>query len=252
MYGLFGIDTDSCNFLAYCTKSRSLFSFRKVHSICILSYFILSVLIRGSISNAKNTDFNEKTQPRIVGGRTVDPPDRYPFMAVVYKQIISSSDLMFTCGGSLISSNVVLTAAHCFNSADAVSLGKFLHDPGYDVNEYYEMFDIVDKRIHPHYNPSNFDNDIMLLKLNSTSSFAPATLHDGVNAKLLPGMPLEVVGWGTTSYGGPVSPELRVADVELVSNGLCSQNYAVIGDEITFNMLCARGDGTDACQVRNS
>jgi hypothetical protein len=47
--------------------------------------------------------------PRIVGGREVSPPGRYPFVVSLQR---ASTGAHF-CGGSLISSHHVLTAAHC-------------------------------------------------------------------------------------------------------------------------------------------
>ncbi|PRD25787.1 UNVERIFIED_CONTAM: Plasminogen [Trichonephila clavipes] len=57
---------------------------------------------------------NVKETKRIVGGSTVNPPHRFPWMVALVRRIYNVDD--FYCGGALISPYYVLTAAHCFTS----------------------------------------------------------------------------------------------------------------------------------------
>lgn len=99
--------------------------------------------------------------PKIVGGNEADPEDWG-------WQILLRVRGTFNCGGSLINTEWILTAAHCINrnrkpSDYSVRLG--LHNR---LNpESYSIFrTVISYRIHPKYNRITFENDIALMRLN--------------------------------------------------------------------------------------
>src|SRR5699024_8240071 len=57
-----------------------------------------------------------------------------------------------------------------------------------------------------------------------------------------------VVGWGTTSEGGPVAATLRQVALPIISNGECARRYSP--EKIRAGQICAAypGGGRDSCQ----
>ena len=72
------------------------------------------------------------TIPRIIGGKEAKQ-GKYPFMASLTYQ------KNHVCGGTLIADDIVLSAAHCADFFEGVSVGR--HDLSND-DELYEKFNI--------------------------------------------------------------------------------------------------------------
>ncbi|RWS20286.1 trypsin-1-like protein, partial [Leptotrombidium deliense] len=81
-----------------------------------LLYFFASIILTIYANNSNSTEYDkcgiankEKITPRIFGGAVVSN-NKYPWMAAVVRK---SNNVDWRCGGSLISSNAIITAAHC-------------------------------------------------------------------------------------------------------------------------------------------
>ncbi|XP_037380378.1 transmembrane protease serine 2 isoform X2 [Talpa occidentalis] len=186
-------------------------------------------------------------ESRIVGGSKARPGD-WPWQVSLHVQGIH------VCGGSIISPDWIITAAHCVEEP--------LNNPWYwtayaGVLRQSFMFFGTGHRIkkvivHPKYDTKTKDYDIALMKLQ-----APMTFNDRVRPVCLPnpGLMLEPTqscwtsGWGATSEKGQTSDELNAANVRLIETWRCN-NKAVYSGLITPAMMCAGYlQGTiDSCQ----
>jgi len=181
-----------------------------------------------------------QTSSKIVGG-TEASPGRYTYQAA----LIDSDGDQF-CGGSLILSGWVLSAAHCVDNPGDVASVQIGRIDLTDSSETYEDIVVLEEILHPDWNSDTEENDIMLLKL-ATDSMAQVVTYDTGSADTSAGIDVTVMGWGKTTEGGSSSDKLLEVELDIVSNADCGAEDAHDG-EITDVMLCAARDGKDSCQ----
>ncbi|XP_077201831.1 anionic trypsin-like [Paroedura picta] len=175
---------------------------------------------------------------KIVGGEAC-PRNSVPYQASL------NSGYHF-CGGSLISDQWVLSAAHCYKSRIQVRLGEH----NIEELEGGEQFINSEKIIrHPQYNSWLLDNDIMLIKLSQpvdiSLQVSPARLPLGCAA---PGTKCLISGWGNTLSNGVNYPDiLQCLVAPILSHAECEDAYP---GQITDNMICVGylEGGKDSCQ----
>lgn len=179
------------------------------------------------------------TSPRIIGGVTV-LQDTYPWTAALLSASQSDPFLAQFCGGSLIESRWVLTAAHCvadLNPGD-VTLAVGIEDLNQvTANDRTSVANIY---IHPDYDSITQDNDLALLELTSAVNNTTLALADSALMETIAnGDPMTIIGWGSTSPTGSNFPnQLQEAEVFLIDFATCNGSSSYNGD-LTSNMICA-------------
>eukprot|EP00112_Aurelia_sp_Birch-Aquarium-sp1_P007983 Seg1871.3 transcript_id=Seg1871.3/GoldUCD/mRNA.D3Y31 product="Transmembrane protease serine 9" protein_id=Seg1871.3/GoldUCD/D3Y31 len=189
---------------------------------------------------------------QIVGGSNARPGD-WPWQV----GFASAGSTFVYCGGTLVSDEWIISAAHCFQRGNSPSsITARLGDHNRLSNEGTEQVIRLSRVInHPRYNSRTQDNDIALLRLSRKVKFTkyirPACLPSAA-AVIRDGADAFVSGWGTTREGGSTSPILQVARVKekqkvpIVSEATCKRTVGGITDA----MICAgfAQGGIDSCQ----
>uniref|UniRef100_A0A8C7HMU2 pancreatic elastase II n=1 Tax=Oncorhynchus kisutch TaxID=8019 RepID=A0A8C7HMU2_ONCKI len=206
----------------------------------IMKFVILALFVAGAYGCGLPTFPPIIT--RVVGGEDVRE-NSWPWQVSLQYQ--SGSSFHHTCGATLISSQWVMTAAHCINSRNTyrVYLGK--HNLKSNNEEGSMALTPAKIIVHENWDSYRIRNDIALIKLQS-----PVTFSDSVMAACLPdsgivlphNAPCYVTGWGRLWTGGPIADVLQQALLPVVSHANCTKPDWW-GSLVTSSMVCAGGDG---------
>ncbi len=192
--------------------------------------------------------------PLIVGGEDVSH-DKVPWQVLLRGP-------GFSCGGTLIDDEWVLTAAHCVESQRPGDLNVVHGATLASKAQEAERRSVDSFHCHERYDSSTLNHDIALLRLSAPFTGASKS-YDLLPAKfpeesVSPGSCAVVSGWGSTLKLEPDSRQINASDhlqqvtVPIVSHEVCKQAYAKANPRknITKDMICAgypKG-GKDSCK----
>ncbi|EDW35581.1 GL17142 [Drosophila persimilis] len=153
-----------------------------------------------------------------------------------------------SCGGSVYSANIIVTAAHCLQSVSASTLqvragSTYWSSGGTAVK-------VASFKNHEGYNANTMVNDIAVIRLSSSLGFSSTIKAIGL-ASSAPGngAAASVSGWGTQSSGSSSIPTtLQYVNVNIVGQSQCASSSYSYGSQIKSSMICAASSGKDACQ----
>ncbi|XP_035294947.1 vitamin K-dependent protein C isoform X2 [Cricetulus griseus] len=207
---------------------------------------------RKKVKRDTDLEYELDQDPRIINGTLTKQGDS-PWQA-----ILLDSKKKLACGGVLIHTSWVLTAAHCMENTKklTVRLGE------YDLRrrDHWELdLDIKEVLVHPNYSRSTSDNDIALLRLAQPATFSktivPICLPDnGLAERELTraGRETVVTGWGYQSDKDKDGRRNRTSVLTFIRIPVVPRNECmqVMSNMVSENMLCAGilGDSRDACE----
>ncbi|MEQ2266287.1 hypothetical protein XENORESO_014155 [Xenotaenia resolanae] len=197
--------------------------------------------------------FNYKVNNgRVIGGSDAQP-NTWKWQVSLQLDSYNEGFFSHICGGSVVDSFHIMTAAHCIISSDVSQYRVVVGEYNLFQYEGSEQFISVETIIvHPDWNKNLADgNDIALLKL-----VKPIYGNGYVEIANLPypeqtlphGFTCYITGWGLMDYYGNVPDKLQEAPLGVVEHAVCSQPEWW-GSIALKTMVCAGGDGViSGCQ----
>jgi trypsin len=157
-------------------------------------------------------------QNRIVGGGAAERGE-FPYLV-----FLSNRAGTLTCGGTLISPSIVLTAAHCRRGIlHTARVGLYVSNSIWEPSVEDRLIQREIK--HPSYNPDTFQNDLMLLILESPVLNYPIVPLYTKDA-LISQQSLLALGWGYNSYS-KLAKRLQQVELEYMPNEECKQSQGI-------------------------
>uniref|UniRef100_A0AAY5KXI4 Peptidase S1 domain-containing protein n=1 Tax=Esox lucius TaxID=8010 RepID=A0AAY5KXI4_ESOLU len=200
---------------------------------CTSAYWIfLSELIIHSATCI--TPPTEPDTPRVVNGVEARP-NSWPWQ--ISLQYGRNGDCRHTCGGALIATSWVMTAAHCIdlNLNYRVVVGKYdLAEAEPSAKAYFPARKGI--IVHKHYNPVLLWPNIVTLSDQVQLACVPAP-----RTILSNHYPCYITGWGRLTSESPVPRPLQQALMPVVNHETCTQSDWW-GVSIRSSMVCAGGD----------
>uniref|UniRef100_A0A8C2BPE0 trypsin n=1 Tax=Cyprinus carpio TaxID=7962 RepID=A0A8C2BPE0_CYPCA len=190
---------------------------------------IISLLLLQSLSISTRVNVGI-----VINGKEAKPHSR-PYMVSI------QFNKKHVCGGFLISDELVLTAAHCWNGSETLTVVVGAHDLRKSKNS--DHIGVKSYIPHPSYMVHFHWNDIMLLRVttfninNYVEWISLPKKGDHVEANTL----CSVAGWGRLKTEGPLSDRLMEANVHVMNKIECYKRWREMFS--VTQMMCTRGHG---------
>ncbi|KAK9686150.1 Trypsin [Popillia japonica] len=175
---------------------------------------------------------------RVVGGSNA-PAGAYPFMV----SMRSSGNAHF-CGGTILNTMNVLTAAHCVigrTTGNTISVAgtNTLNAGGVSRGSARII-------LHANYNTQTLANDIAVVRLSQAFAMGGTISQTSLNTANTGAVAAILIGWGRTVTNGPLPNNLQHLATNTITHANCASQW---GSLVTQSQICAViGAGRGACQ----
>jgi len=200
---------------------------------------------------------------RIIGPQQT-PKNEFPWLVKIELRSIDGFSIPH-CGGTLLNTRVVLSAAHCtfFPKSNVAipfdMMTVYLGEHDTTIPDGEQAVGITHYLIHPYYNVVNADNDFAIIYLAREIQFSgtinraclprPDTIYDNTA--------VVAAGWGAEKNNGMGTTRPKHVDLTTMSNQVCNSKITgqplfgwqwvqVVGG-VTENMICATGMRKGIC-----
>lgn len=217
--------------------------------LCCRNLFLVCNI---GVVNGDSSSFESQSRRKdIVNGRlVVDPSDAQFFVRSGKDDRNGTPD--YLCGGVLIHTDIILTAAHC---QGAFNYGVFLYDE--DTNDYTREATIDLQIRYPDFNGIDTHNDMLLLRLESNPKLPSVKLNSDESKPRNDDL-LQAYGFGKMTSNGAPSKRLRQGQMRYIDNQECTKRVEGTANSVIWDdVLCADPysnisprfeDGSSICQ----
>jgi secreted trypsin-like serine protease len=225
----------------------------------------------------RSTGGGPRAAASVVGGASASIA-RFPFQVALYNPQAGPPAVGFFCGGVILDATHVLTAAHCILGGgrglvgvppEMAVLAGSTHLSPIDPGSIRDP--VASAKYESRYNPYTSDFDVGMLTLrrplwdgatppavDGAHTIAPVAVDagqetSGSGASSAQATIATVSGWGDVNPVPGLGPSyplgLRAAQLPLIPEWVCEEDYAAIEQTITPRMLCAGSSGrrADSC-----
>ncbi|XP_068622673.1 chymotrypsin-1-like [Battus philenor] len=191
-----------------------------------------------------------EVKSRIVGGSPADAQSSFPYQVGIIATL--TTGWTSVCGGSLVSRNRILTAAHCWWDGQSQARKFTIVLGSLKIFSGGTRIDTTDVVIHPSWNTLDITHDIAIVKIpavNFNNNIQPVQLPalSDVN-QMFSGMTAIASGYGKISDAQtsfPTTSSLHRVSLTIITNAHCQKSFDV---SIHGSHLCTAGDrGVGTC-----